>query len=783
MPNQGVHTVEHLDVLIVGAGLSGVGAAHYIKTKCPWADFAIVEARDAIGGTWDLFRYPGVRSDSDMYTLGYSFSPWPGETAIADGPAILNYVRKVAHDDGTDAKIRFHRKVTAAEWSSDDACWLVTMHNSETDETEQLTANFLFACSGYYRYENGYQPDFPGLDKYQGTLIHPQFWPQDLDYADKKVVVIGSGATAITLIPSLAKTARHVTMLQRSPTYIVSLPKTSPLASTVGRVVPQKMAGDINRWTMALGSQGLYRFSKMRPEVMKKYLIKGMAAQLPKDYPVEKHFTPKYNPWDQRLCVVPEGDLFKAISAGRADVVTDTIATFTEHGIRTASGEEIDADIVVTATGLDLVFMGGVELKVDGESVDIGARFVYKGMMLSGVPNAAAAVGYTNASWTLKCELTCDYVTRLLNHLHQTGLRQCTPVPESPNMAEQPLLGLNSGYITRTADTFPKSGTDLPWRVDQSYLKDYRATKGRPIIDDVMRFSNPDPDVSRPLVNNPAPTAPSNRFDGRVAAITGAGSGIGRALAKELARRGAHLALSDIDVDGLAETVTLCEGRGIKVTSQSLDVADRAAVEAWADAVVADHGQVNFIFNNAGVALGATIEAESYEDFEWLMNINFWGVVYGTKAFLPHLKASGDGHIINMSSVFGLISIPSQSAYNSAKFAVRGFTDALRMELEIEGAPVSSTTVHPGGVKTNIARRARMDESATGIGGDGDIGEEFDRIAMTTPTKAARQILAAVASNKRRALIGPDAKVFDFVSRLPAAFYQNVLIRGSRRMR
>ncbi len=773
--------MEHLDVVVVGAGLSGVAAAHYLKTECPWADFAILEARDAIGGTWDLFRYPGIRSDSDMYTLGYSFRPWPGEKTIADGSSILSYVRGVAAEDGTDAKIRFRRRVVAAAWSTAAARWTITVENTETGETESLTAGFLFSCSGYYRYDRGHQPEFPGVDDYTGTFVHPQFWPDDLDHAGKRIVVIGSGATAVTLIPALAETAEHVTMLQRSPTYIVSLPEASPLAGRLRRWLPGRLGGTVTRWALALSTQGLYRLSRMRPAQVRKVLMKGVAEQLPEGYPVDEHFGPRYDPWDQRLCVVPNGDLFRAISDGRADVVTDTIDTFTPTGIRTSSGVEVDADIVVSATGLDLVFMGGVELSVDGEAVDIPEHYVYKGMMLSGVPNAAAAIGYTNASWTLKCELTCDYVTRLLNHLRATGLRQCTPVPADPAMPEQSLLGLTSGYVTRSADRFPKSGTSYPWRVDQSYLKDYRATKGRSIVDGVMRFSNPDPDAVRPIVSNPAPTAPHNRFEGRVAAITGAGSGIGRALAVELSRRGAHLALSDVDSAGMAETVTLCEGRGVKVTSQVVDVADRAAVEAWADQVVADHGKVNFIFNNAGVALGATIESESYDDFEWLMNIDFWGVVYGTKAFLPHLKASGDGHVVNLSSVFGLVSIPSQSAYNSAKFAVRGFTDALRMELEIEGAPVSSTTVHPGGVKTNIARRARVDSSVADMSGGGSIGDEFDRIAMTRPAKAAKQILAGVAANKRRVLVGPDAKVIDFVARLPAAFYQNVLIRGARR--
>ncbi len=775
--------MEHLDVLIVGAGLSGVGAAHYISTECPWADFAVLEARDAIGGTWDLFRYPGVRSDSDMYTLGYSFRPWPGSKAIADGTSILDYIRATAAEDGTDAKIRFQHRVVRAAWSTTDARWTVTVERTDTGEQFQLTAGFLFTCCGYYRYDRGYQPDFAGLDDFTGTFVHPQFWPQDLDFASKRVIVIGSGATAITLIPSLARTAAEVTMLQRSPTYITSLPESSPITAGLRRVLPEKASGTVLRWAMALGTQGFYRFSRLRPATTKKALIKGVAMQLPEGYPVEEHFTPRYDPWDQRLCVVPDGDLFEAIRDGRARVVTDTIDTFTAKGIRVSSGEELEADIVVSATGLDLVFMGGIELTVDGEPIEMADKLVYKGMMLEDVPNAAAAVGYTNASWTLKCELTCDYVTRLLNHMRATGLRQCTPVNDDPSVGDAPLLGLTSGYVQRAADRFPKSGSKFPWQVHQSFLRDYLVTKRHRVTDDdAMRFSNPDPDTPVPLVS-PEPSRIRNRFDGRVAAVTGAGSGIGRALAIELARRGAHLALSDIDSEGLAETVAKCEGRGVKVTSETLDVADRAAFEAWADRVVADHGQVNLVFNNAGVALGATVEGESYEDLEWLMGINFWGVVYGTKAFLPHLKASGDGHIVNLSSVFGLISVPSQSAYNAAKFAVRGFTDSLRMELEIEGANVSCTTVHPGGVKTNIARRARVDDSVTALAGDNDsdIGDDFDRLAMTTPAKAAKQILAAVEANRRRVLVGPDAKVIDLLSRLPAVIYQKALIRGVRR--
>jgi NAD(P)-dependent dehydrogenase (short-subunit alcohol dehydrogenase family) len=464
-------------------------------------------------------------------------------------------------------------------------------------------------------------------------------------------------------------------------------------------------------------------------------------------------------------------------------VVTDRIETFTPTGIRLESGVELEADIIVSATGLELLFLGGIELVVDGEPVDVSQRLAYKGMMLEGVPNLALAIGYTNASWTLKADLTCDYVTRLLNHLRTTGLRQCTPQRGDATVSPAPLLGLNSGYIQRSADRFPQQGTAFPWQVHQSYLRDYRALKLGDIEDDTMEFTNPGdtpPSSAQPAEQAATP----GRFEDRVAAITGAGSGIGRALAIELSRRGCHLALSDVDESGLAETVSRCEGAGVKVTSSLVDVADRAAVEAWAEQVVGEHGRVNLVFNNAGVALGATVESMSEDDLRWLMDINFWGVVNGTQAFLPHLEASGDGHVVNLSSVFGLISVPSQSAYNASKFAVRGFTDALRMELEIDGRPVSATTIHPGGIKTNIARNARLDDSVADLAGARhEVGDAFDRIAMTSPAEAARQILTAVERDRRRALIGPDAKVIDLISRLPAGWYQRVLVAGARRGR
>jgi cation diffusion facilitator CzcD-associated flavoprotein CzcO len=492
-------TPEHLDVLVVGAGLSGIGAGHHLQAECPWASYAIFEARDAIGGTWDLFRYPGIRSDSDMFTLGYSFRPWDDDTSIADGSAILRYIRDTAADEGIDGHIRFHHRIVRAAWSSGDARWHVTAARTDTGGTVEVTCGFLFSCSGYYRYDHGYQPDFPGTDRFGGEIVHPQFWPDDLDVTGRRVVVIGSGATAVTLIPSLARTAHHVTMLQRSPSYITALPAKDPLANLARRRLPARLAGPVVRWYKALTTQAFFQLSQRWPGLVKRVLRKGLERQLPPGYDIDTHFTPQYDPWDQRVCLVPDGDLFRAISDGSASVVTDHIDTFTETGLRLTSGVELAADIVVTATGLELLFLGGIELSVDGEVVDLPTTLAYKGMMLEGVPNLAMAVGYTNASWTLKCDLTCRYVTRLLNHLRASGLRQCTPVNDDPSITAKPLLGLTSGYVQRSQHLFPKQGSRFPWQVHQSYLRDYRVLRMSGIDDDAMRFTNPVPDAGWPV--------------------------------------------------------------------------------------------------------------------------------------------------------------------------------------------------------------------------------------------------------------------------------------------
>lgn len=479
---------DHVDVLIVGAGLSGIGAACHLRQRCPGKTYAILEARGTIGGTWDLFRYPGVRSDSDMFTLSYSFRPWTDPQAIADGESICRYIRDTAQEYGVDRHIRFHHRVLRAEWSSEHARWTVEAQRTDTAASVVLTCGFLFVCSGYYRYDKGYIPQLPGAERFTGPFVHPQQWPTDLDYTGKKVVVIGSGATAVTLVPAMAEKAAHVTMLQRSPSYVVSVPSRDGAADALRRWLPPKVAYPLARWKNALLATFVFQLSRRAPGLMKSLARKGAKAQLPTDYDVDTHFAPRYNPWDQRLCLVPDGDLFEAIRHGRASIATDHIETFTEHGIRLASGNELEADIVITATGLNLLAIGGMKLRVDGTDVQLSDAVAYKGMMLSGVPNFALTLGYTNASWTLKADLVSQYVCRLLNHLDRRGYQVCTPIaPETLQRA--PIIDLQSGYVLRSVHELPKQGSATPWRQHQNYPRDVLIMRHSPLHDAGMRFT------------------------------------------------------------------------------------------------------------------------------------------------------------------------------------------------------------------------------------------------------------------------------------------------------
>ena len=478
---------EHVDVLIVGAGLSGVGAACHLEIQRPGTSYAVLESRAVLGGTWDLFRYPGIRSDSDMFTLGYSFRPWKEPTSIADGPSIRRYIEDTAREYGVTDKIRYHHRVVSVEWSSADARWTVTAERTDSGETVQLACSWLSVCSGYYRYDQGFRPPFEGEERFRGRLVHPQHWPEELDVTGKEVVVIGSGATAVTLVPSLAGQAGHVTMLQRTPSYIMSLPSRDPVAQLLRRKLPARFAYPIVRWKNVLTSTAVFQLSRRRPALVR-WLIRRMTAkQLSAGFDVDTHFNPPYDPWDQRLCLVPDGDLFRSLRSGSTSIVTDRIRTFTEHGIELESGRHLDADVVVTATGLNLQPVGGMTIAVDGRPVDLSETVSYKGMMISGVPNFSMVIGYTNASWTLKADLVNGYVCRLLDHLDAHGYASATPIAP-PEGADAPFLDLAAGYVQRSLAGLPKQGGRAPWRLHQNYLRDVALMRRGPLEDEGITF-------------------------------------------------------------------------------------------------------------------------------------------------------------------------------------------------------------------------------------------------------------------------------------------------------
>ncbi len=479
---------EHLDVVIVGAGISGISTAWHLQDRCPTKSYAILERRENIGGTWDLFKYPGIRSDSDMFTLGFRFKPWTSSLAIADGQSIWNYINEAAVENGIDKHIRTGHRVTSVDWSDADNRWTINIETA--GEQQQLTASFLSVCSGYYNYDEGYSPEFPGAADFKGQIIHPQHWPEGLDYAGKKIVVIGSGATAITLIPSLVNEgAGHVTMLQRSPTYIGALPLDDPIAAQANKYLPKNVAHMVNRWKAIAMATGQYQVARRFPKVFKKALRDMATRRLPEGFDYDKHFSPRYNPWDERVCLAPNGDFFKTIKAGKADVVTDTIETFTETGIKLTSGTELQADIIITATGLNMQLFGGATATRNGEPIDLTKSMTYKGLMLSGVPNMAITFGYTNASWTLKADLVSEFICRVLNYMDANGFDRVEPQHPGDAIDEQPFMDFTPGYFRRAMDTLPKSGSEAPWKLKQNYFFDLRLIRHGKVDEESLHFT------------------------------------------------------------------------------------------------------------------------------------------------------------------------------------------------------------------------------------------------------------------------------------------------------
>ncbi|MCW2607157.1 MAG: FAD-containing monooxygenase EthA [Frankiales bacterium] len=481
--------IEHLDVLVVGAGISGIGAARYLRVEHPGRSVAVLEARGASGGTWDLFRYPGIRSDSDLYTFGYDFKPWRDEHSIASADRILDYLRETATENGLDDLIRYHRKVVSADWSAEQARWLLEVEHTDTGERSRLTAGWLFCAGGYYRYDQGYTPTFPGRERFAGQVVHPQQWPEDLDCAGKKVVVIGSGATAVTLVPALADQGAHVTMLQRTPTYVMPVPRRDPLAAAFQRWFSPDKAYDLTRRKNILISRLTVQFCLRYPKQARSLIRKLNVKYLPEGYPVDEHFNPPYDPWQQRLCAVPDADLFRALRSDDVQIVTDTIATFTETGVQLDGGQHLDADVVVTATGLDLQIGGGIALSVEGRPVDYADTVIYRGTMLSGVPNFCLAIGYTSSSWTLKVGLLCEYVCALLRHMDDAGQDTAWPVAD-PDMPTRPALDFGAGYVQRALDRLPKQGPAAPWLMSSSYTEDRKLLRSTGIVDEHLHFSS-----------------------------------------------------------------------------------------------------------------------------------------------------------------------------------------------------------------------------------------------------------------------------------------------------
>ena len=487
-------TSNYHDVVIIGAGLSGIGAACHLRAELPDTDFVILEGRERMGGTWDLFRYPGIRSDSDMHTLGYRFKPWKEAKAIADGPAILRYIRETASEHDIEGRIRYRQRLIKAEWSSDNCTWTLDVESGENRELRQIRCRFLLMCAGYYSYERGHTPDFPGRERFAGPIVHPQAWPEDLDYSGKRVVVIGSGATAVTLLPELARTAGHVTMLQRSPTYMIAFPDEDIIANVLGKILPERLAYRITRWKNVRLQAFMFRVARKRPRFARWLLVGHARRTLGPDYDVDKHFNPRYDPWEQRLCLIPNNDLFETIRSGRASVVTDRVRSFSESGILLESGESVEADIIVTATGLDIVVLGGAEFRVDGRRVEFPRAFTYKGVMIERVPNMISTFGYINASWTLRADLIARFSCRVLQHMKETGSRKCVPVlrADDEDMESQPwVTGFSSGYLQRVMDQLPKQGDREPWLNSQNYFADRDKFLKGALEDGVLRFEGP----------------------------------------------------------------------------------------------------------------------------------------------------------------------------------------------------------------------------------------------------------------------------------------------------
>ncbi len=766
----------HVDVLIVGAGISGIDVAWRLNERRPHTSYEILEARSQIGGTWDLFRYPGIRSDSDIATFAFPFAPWAGEKVLAQGAEIKEYVEATAEQAGITEHVRFDTTVTNASWSSTDQRWTVTADGPSGRHT--LTCSFLHMAAGYYDYNSGYQPDFPGRDDFTGPFVHPQQWPNDLDVTGKRVVVIGSGATAMTLIPALAKTAGHVTMLQRTPSWVASMPNRDRLDEKLRRRLPESLAYRVTRTKNIALSQGTYALARRRPERFAAVLRSTLKRDLPDDDYLDAHFTPDYRPWDQRVSRIPNGDLTKAIASGRASVVTAKMEALVAEGIQLASGEVLPADVIVSATGLQLQMLGGVIVEVDGGVVDPASRVAYRGLMLERVPNLMFTVGYVNSSWTLRADLVARYLCRLLDLMDRKGYAVAAP-GQAPAGERRPLLDLKAGYVMRALDKLPTLGPRRPWTYAQNYLVEAPELLHGSLTTD-MKFTS-SADQGAPMASTTRRIPSRYTFAGGTAVVTGAAGGIGEQVSRQLAERGSHLALADRRAEPLEALATELRGAhsALTITTHVVDLADREQVTGLAESVLAKHQRVTLLVNNAGVALGGRFDQISDEEFDWLLQINLHAPIALVRGFLPALSDSPGSHVVNLSSLLGLVAPGGQSAYVTSKFGLRGFSQALAQD--VAGRGIGVTSVHPGGVKTRIAQDSRtgrgLDETEAKTGRDA-----FERFLTMDPAQAAKIILHAVERRRRRVVVGRSAKVLDVVERLLPTAGGRLLSAGARRV-
>ncbi len=765
----------HCDVVVVGAGISGIDVAWRLTQQRPDTSYLILEARSRIGGTWDLFRYPGIRSDSDIATFAFPFRPWTGESVLAEGAQIQEYVEATAVQAGITEQIRFHTRVTGAAWSSVEQRWTVTAKGPEGRHT--LTCSFLHLAAGYYDYDSGYQPEFPGRDDFEGAFVHPQQWPHDLDVTGQRVVVIGSGATAITLVPALARTASHVTMLQRTPSWVASMPNRDRLAEKLRRRLPETLAYRAIRTKNIAYSQATYAVARHRPDRFAALLRAGLKRDIDDDDYLDAHFTPDYQPWDQRVCRIPNGDLTKAIASGRASVVTGSMETLVPEGVRLSQGPVLPADVVVSATGLRLQMLGGITVEVDGEVVDPADRVAYRGLMLERVPNLMFTVGYMNSSWTLRSDLVARYLCRLLDLMDRQGYAVAAPAT-APAGERRPLLDLKAGYVMRALDQLPTLGTRRPWTYAQNYLVEAPEMLHGSLRTDMVFTSPTDQGVS--MTSTPRRPSARYRFPGGTAVVTGAASGIGEQLARQLAERGSDLALLDRRDDTLQELTAELRRQHptLRISSHSVDLADPDRIPEVAAVVLSEHEQVTLLINNAGVALGGRFDQVSAEDFDGLMQVNLHAPIALVRAFLPALSAAPGSQIVNLSSLFGLIAPGGQTAYVTSKYALRGFSQALSHDLAERGIGV--TSVHPGGVRTRIALDSRIgagvDEQQAKAG-----REAFNRLLTIDPADAAHTILRAAERRRRRVLVGGTALALDLLERAVPTAGGRLLAAAQRR--